>query len=258
MVYTTRALNIRFNGEYYKTGDIKINDDEKTIEVSQLKKSHLSSKMIYVGKITYSDSTKISNDGLKIKINDLSFDISEKGAYDQIKKTVMEPYKLKRERNEEIIKLTDNAVINFLLVRAKALDDLRKLSTDPREAIIHKLERDDDGEDLVAKFRKTTAESLSQPYSEMESNLQLLKPAISETDMKKVYAMIFGVASVQTAMFNNSDLDKPVELLEKVNKNKSGWKPTSDSTIADATKSLYSEISLLSPDVLLGKNESEV
>jgi hypothetical protein len=258
MVYTTKVLNIRFNGEYYETGDIKINGDEKTIEVTQLKKSHLGSKMIHIGKITYSDSTKISSDGFKIKINDLSFDINEKGAYDQIKKTVMEPYKLKRERNEEIIKLTDNAVINFLLVRAKALDELRELSTNPREAIMQKLEGDDDGEDPVAKFRKMTAESLSQPYSEMESNLQLLKPVISETDMRKVYAMIFGVASVQTAMLNNSDLDKPVELLEKVNKNKSGWKPASDSTIADATKSLYSEITLLNVDVLIGKNESEV
>ncbi len=258
MVYSTRASNIRFKDGYYETGDIKINDDEKTIEVSQLKKSLLSSKIIYVGKITYSDSTKISNDDLKIKINDLSFDISEKVAYDQIKKIVTEPYRLERERREEIIKLTDNAVINFLLVRAKALDDLRELSTNPREAIMHKLERVDRGEDPVAKFRKMTAESLSQPYSELESNLQLLKPVISENDMKRVYAMIFGVASVQTAMLNNSDLVKPVELLKKINKNKSGWKAAPDSTIADATKSLYSEIVLLNPDALLGKNESAV
>ena len=258
MVYSTRALNIWFNGEHYKTGEIKINDDEKTIDVSQLKKSIRSSKMIYVGKITYSDSTKISNDGLKIRINDLSFDVSDKETYDQIKKIITEPYRLERERREKIIKLADNAAINFLTERAKALDDLRELNTNPREAIMHKLERVDEGEDPVAKFRKMVAESLSKPYSEMDSNLQLLKPVISETDMNRVYAMIFGVASVQTAMLNKSDPAKPLELLEKATANKLTWKAPSGSTIADATKSLYSEIALLNPDALLGKNESAV
>ena len=70
MVYTTNASNIGFKGEYYDAGEIKINDDEKTIEVSQLKKSLFSSKLVNIGKITYSDSTKFSSDGLKIRIND--------------------------------------------------------------------------------------------------------------------------------------------------------------------------------------------
>jgi hypothetical protein len=258
MVYTTNASNIGFKGEYYDAGEIKINDDEKTIEVSQLKKSLFSSKLVNIGKITYSDSTKFSSDGLKIRINDLSFDISDEVTYDQIKKIVTEPYRLERERREKIIKLADNAVINFLLERAKALDDLRELSINPREAIMHKLERVDEGEDPVARFREMVAEPLRQPYSGLDSNLQLLKPIISETAMKRVYAMIFGVASVQTAMLNDSDPAKPLELLEKVNKNKLNWKVDSGSSIADATKSLYSEIAFLNPDALLGKNESAI
>jgi hypothetical protein len=258
MVYTTNASNIGFKGEYYDVGEVKINEDEKTIEVSQLKKSLFSSKLVSVGKITYSDSTKFSSDGLKIRINDLSFEISDEATYDRIKKIVAGPYRLERERREKIIKLADDAVINFLLERAKVLDELRELSINPREAIMHKLERVEEGEDPVAKFRKMVAESLSQPYSELDLNLQLLKPIISETDMKRVYAMIFGVASVQTAMLSKSDLAKPLELLEKVTTNKLTWKTASGSTIADATKSLYSEIALLTPEALLGKNESVV
>jgi hypothetical protein len=110
----------------------------------------------------------------------------------------------------------------------------------------------DEGEDPVAKYRKMAAESVSQPYSELDSSLQLLAPIISETDMKRVYAMIFGVASIQTALLDNTDLVKPLELLEKVNKKKLSWKATSGSTIVDESKSLYSEIAILNPDNLLG------
>ena len=111
MVYTTNASNIGFNGEYYDAGEVKINEDEKIIEVSHLKKSLFNSKLVSVGKITYSDSTKFSSDGLKIRINDLSFEISDEATYDQIKKIVTEPYRLEQERKEKIIKLADDAVI---------------------------------------------------------------------------------------------------------------------------------------------------
>jgi len=254
MVYSTKAWSILFNDEYYEVGEVRITEDKKTIGVSQLKKSLINSKLIFVGQTTYGDSTKVSKDELKIRINDLSFDVSDQATCDQIIEIVTKPYRLERERREKIVKAADTSVINFLLERAKAMDDLKELSVNPREAIMRKLERVGDGEDPVAQFRKMLSQSLSRPYSEMESNLQLLKPIISETNMQRVYAMIFGVASVQTAMLSGVDPAKPLELLEKVVTKKVIWEANSGYAIADATKSLYLEIALLSPDILLGEN----
>jgi hypothetical protein len=254
VVYSTKVWNIWFRGEYYEAGEIRIVEEEKTIGVSKLKKTLRSSELIPVGHTTYGDSTKISVDGLKLRINDLSFDIIDKATYDQITDIVNKPYSLERERREKIVKTVDTSVINFLLERAKAMEDLRELSVNPREAIMRKLERVGEGEDPVTQFRGMLSQSLIGPYSEMESNLLLLKPIISEVNMQRVYAMIFGVASVQEAMLRRADPSKPLELLGKVAAKKLTWEATSGSAFVDATKSLYSEIAVLSPDVLLGKN----
>ena len=241
-----------FNGEHYEAGEIRISEDEKTIVISQLKKSFLSSEMIHVGQTSYSDSTKVSGDGLRIRINDLSFEADDSITQSQIKEIVTKPYRLERERREKIIKSADTSVINFLQERAKAMDDLRELIIKPREAILRKIEKVGDGEDPVTLYRKMLAQSLNQPYSEMDSGLQSLKLVLDEVNMRRVYAMIFGVASVQTAMLGGADPAKPLELLEKVATKKLSRETISDHTIIEATNLLYSEIALLNPEILLG------
>jgi hypothetical protein len=87
-MYTTGIKNIGDGGKKYEYGELRIDEEEETIRLSQLKKSMLSSKMIDLGQIKYNSSTRLSISGNNLKIDDVSFDIDSTEALDVIKQII--------------------------------------------------------------------------------------------------------------------------------------------------------------------------
>ena len=204
-----------------------------------------------IEQIEYTDSTVVSSDGLKIRIDSLTFDVDSKQTVDSITEIVTRPYLVERTKRGKIISAADASILNFLLERAKVIEDLGRLKLNPREAIMLKLDNISKSEDPLSLFKKILAKNLSSSFNSMDSDLLSLKPAIGDTMMKRVYAMIYGVAAVQTSILNGSDPANPFSLLEKVVDKKLSVQGLSESSITDATKKLYAEASIMDPKILL-------
>jgi len=193
----------------------------------------------------------VSTDGLKIRIDSLTFDVDSKQTADSITEIVTGPCRVERTRREKIISSADASILNFLLERAKVIEDLNRLKLNPREAFMLKLDNISKCEDPLSLYKKKLTKSLSPPFTSMDSDLLSLKPTIGDAMMKKVYAMIYGMAAVQTAMLNGSDPANPLSLLEKVADRKFSTQSLTESSITDATKKLYAEFSIMIPEILL-------
>jgi hypothetical protein len=211
----------------------------------------LSSKIVFITQIDYTDSTAFSSDGLKLTIDSLTFDVDSKQTADSITEIVTRPHLAERTRREKIISSADASILNFLLERAKVIEDLDRLKLNPREAIMLKLDNISKGEDPLSLYKKRLTDNLSSPFNSMDSDLLLLKPMIGDAMMKRVYAMIYGIAAVQTAILKGSDPAKPLSLLEKVADKKLSAQSLSVSSITDETKKLYAEASIMVPKILL-------
>jgi len=114
-----------------------------------------------------------------------------------------------------------------------------------------KLDNISKSEDPLSLYKKRLTKSLSSPFNSMDSDLSTLKPTIGDAMMKRVYAMIYGIAAVQTAILNGSDPADSLSLLEKVADKKLSAQSLSESSITEATKKLYAEASIMIPKILL-------
>jgi hypothetical protein len=184
-------------------------------------------------------------------IDSLTFDVDSKQTADSITEIVTGPHQIERTKREKIISSADASILNFLLERAKAIEDLDRLKLNPREAIMLKLDDISESEDPLSLYKKNLKKNLSSHFNSMDSDLSSLKPTIGDAMMKRVYAMIYGIAAVQTAMLNGSDPANPLRLLEKVADKKLSTQSLSGSSITDATKKLYAEASIMIPKILL-------
>jgi hypothetical protein len=193
----------------------------------------------------------VSSDGLKISIDSLTFDVESEQTADSITEIVTRPRRVERTRREKIISSADASILNFLLERANVIEDLERLKLNPREAIMLKLDNISKSEDPLTLYKKMLTKNLSPPFASMDSDLLSLKPTVGDATMKRVYAMIYGIAAVQTAMLNGSDPANPLSLLEKVADKKLGEQSLTESSITDATKKLYAEASIMIPETLL-------
>ena len=211
----------------------------------------MSSKIVIIGQIDYTDSTVVSSDGLKLRIDGLTFDVDSKQTADSITEIVTRPHRVERTKREKIISSADVSILNFLLERAKVIEDLDRLKLNPREATMLKLDNISKSEDPLSLYKKRLTKSLSSPFNSMDSDLSTLKPTIGDAMMKRVYAMIYGIAAVQTAILNGSDPADSLSLLEKVADKKLSAQSLSESSITEATKKLYAEASIMIPKILL-------
>lgn len=250
-LYSTTIKNIRFRGELYESGEIKIGEDDRTIAISQLKKSFMSTKMVLVGQVDYHDSTVIRSDGLKITIDNLTFEVDNTQRVNSITEIVTKPRRLERAKREKIISSADSSILVFILERAKTIKDLAWFKSNPREVMIQKLDSAGENEDPLSLTKKMLTETLTTPYNLLDSELSSLKLIISDAKMQRVYAMIYAIAAVQTAMLHGDDIAKPLSLLEKVSSKKLVQESLSGLSIVDATRHLYSEASIMTPKMLL-------
>lgn len=211
----------------------------------------MGSKIVFIGQIDYTDSTAVSSDGLKIGIDSLSFEVDSKQTADSITEIVTRPRRAERKNKEKIISAADASILNFLLERAKVIEDLDRLKLNPREAIMLKLDNIGKSEDPISLYKKMLTKNLSSNFNSMDSELLSLKATIGDAMMKRVYAMIYGIAAVQTAILKGSDPANPLSLLEKVADKKVSAQILSEPSISDVTKMLYAEASIVIPEILL-------
>jgi chorismate mutase len=250
-VYTSNVRNIRFLGEFYESGEVTINEEEKTIGISQLNKSFFTSKMVFVKQVDYTHSSVVSSDGLTVKIDNITFDAQDKHVVDSITEIVTRPRRAEWERREKIVSSADASILNFLQERATTLKDLGELKSDPRETML-KLKKVSEGEDPLVLVKGMLEETLKSPFASMEAELNNLKFVVNEAKMQSVHALIYGIAEVQTSMLLGADPAKPLSLLEKVAVKKLNMEDLSGLSLIEATGRLYSEATIMNPKTLLG------
>lgn len=249
-MYTSNINNIRYLGELYESGEVKIDEDSKTISITQLNKSFFGSKLVFVGRVDYTQSSVVNSDGLEVRIDSLAFTAESKHVVDTIIEIVTRPRRAERFRKENMISLADASILNFLLERANTMKDLGMLKSNPREAIM-KLETVGEGEDPQVLIKRKLTEALRSPFASMEPELSNLKTIVTDAKMQRVYALIYGIAAVQTSMLLRTDAVKPLGLLEKVAAKKLNTESLSGLSLTDATKRIHSEASIMNPSTLL-------
>ncbi len=206
--------------------------------------------MVFIGQVEYTDSTMVNSDGIKLMIDGLTFEVDQKQTADSITEILTRPRLIERARKEKIISSSDASILNFLLERAKVIEDLDRLKLNPREAIMLKLDNIGKSEDPLSLYKKMLTKNLSSLFNSMDSELLSLKATLGDAMMKRVNAMIYGIAAVQTAMLKGSDPANPLSLLEKGADKKVSAQILSEPSITDVTKKLYAEASIMIPEIL--------
>jgi len=253
MSFKTTAKRIEHMGATYNAGEVEVTESDQTISLSQLKKSFISSKMIPLGKINYDASTRMEFTGQRIRIGDASFETESPQSLDAIKAIVTKPYRAERERREKMISSANSSLQKLLVERANILENLQSLKAKPRKTLLLGLDVLVEGQDPLTAYRKKLVDSLNGPYSDLKTELESLRSIISEKDMQRIFATVYGVMAVQNSLLSGGDLSKPFALLEKA----SSKKLTVDNYIGakqeDATIRLLNDAAIMSPSVLLGE-----
>ena len=246
--YEVEIKNLTYKNERYESGKLSINEETSVIEFMQNKRSFLSTKTVPLTQLSYTPQTIFSVQGSQVKIDAISFEVTNLDSLNTITEMVTKPYWRERNRRERLIRDAEISVRNFLYERAKAFEDLSNLVMNPRESLLKiKGLKVDHDEDVIQSLRRRNSDMMVKPYTDMESSINTLKDNVKEENIQKMLAIIYGIGSVQKAMLIKDDdlLRKSFNLLEKASSKKLNIEQYKELKIINMTEKLYNELNIM-------------
>ena len=253
-IYQAEIKNLRSKNKLYTSGKISINEETKTIKLTYDKKALFGNKIEILQEINYKSSTKFEAQGSAVTLDEISFEVSSTESLNKIREMVTKPRKDETERKEKLLEEADESVKDFLIARAAMLGELNDLLSNPRKSLLSLWDSDiAEDEDLLQLYHSKISSRVLDESSNMETKLTALKNDIEEDKIQKIYALVYGIGSVQKAiLFKDSKLlSKSFSLIEKVTSKKLSIERYADPSIINITEKLYSEVSILN-DKLIG------
>lgn len=208
---TTFALtSLTYQGKVYQSASVEVDEQARRLDLSYVKESFLKKEKVHLVAVYFDELTKPQVEVQKVTLGDAVMILGTEGEAAGLGEILKGPY---RSALNSIRDLVSGPVAKFLVSRAETLASLDALKKDYRKTILA-------SEDSIPKGSKDPFDDVFSARSgQLERPLGVALEALdgflglSPPRSEKPYAFMYGVCSVQDAMFRGEGVQDSFQTL---------------------------------------------